>query len=314
MFFNFFCIIMFMYKNLLFILLFPLIVYAEVILPIPQQVAVDKEKANLGKKLFFDPMLSKDGTISCANCHNLQDGGDDNLQFSIGINGQKGSVNAPTVFNSIYNFRQFWDGRAKDLKEQAAGPIENPIEMGNTFKNLIPVLKKSHYKVRFDAIYKKGITKDTITDAIAEYEKTLITPDAPFDLYLKGDGNAITNNQKDGYALFKSKGCITCHHGINIGGNLYNNFGVVNDAKSSNLGRYNVTHKERDKYFFKVPSLRNIAKTAPYFHDGRTQSLHEAVKIMSKYQLGRKITDDEADKIVSFLKSLDGKIPKNIEP
>ena len=292
----------------------PLLFASEPIEPLPQYVKVDARKAALGKKLFFDTMLSRDNTISCATCHNLKEGGDDNLRFSFGINGQEGNINAPTVYNAVFNFRQFWDGRAADLQDQAAGPVENPVEMGFTFKELIKRLQKSSYKKEFDTIYKDGITKENITDAIAEYEKTLITPNAPFDRYLRGDKKAITQEQKEGYELFKAKGCISCHHGINIGGNLYNKFGIFEDSNSSNLGKYNLTHKERDKHYFKVPSLRNIAKTAPYFHDGRTSDLDRAVYIMAKYQLGRKITPQEVAKIVAFLHSLNGELPKDIEP
>ena len=287
---------------------------SEPITPLPQQIHVNQEKAELGRKLFFDPILSHDGTISCATCHDLQHGGDDGLQFSFGIQGQKGSVNAPTVFNAVFNFRQFWDGRAKNLQEQAAGPIENPVEMGSSFEEVIPKLKNSKYKELFDAIYDDGITKQTITDAIAEYEKTLITQNSRFDKYLRGNKNALTQKEKEGYELFKSKGCVSCHHGENIGSNLYNKFGIFNDSDSEWLGRYNITHKERDKFFFKVPSLRNIARTAPYFHDGRTDDLEEAVKVMSQYQLGRHITKEEISKITAFLRSLNGELPKNIEP
>lgn len=288
----------------LFLSLCSVVIAQKPIEPIPLHIDVNPKKASLGKALFFDPILSRDGTVSCANCHNLADGGDDGMVVSIGINGHKGSVNAPTVLNAVFNFRQFWDGRAANLQEQAAGPIENPVEMGNTFANLIATLNKTPYKQKFAAIYHKGITQETITDAIAEYEKTLITPNAPFDKYLRGEKDALTPQQIKGYELFQTKGCISCHHGVNIGGNMYNRFGVYEDAKTTNLGRYNVTHKERDKYFFKVPTLRNIAKTAPYFHDGRTYSLKEAVLMMAQYQLGRKITPEEVDAIVAFLHSL----------
>ena len=303
-------------KKITFLIIFSqLVLFAsELIEPIPESLHVNTKKAALGKKLFFDTILSKDKTENCASCHDLKNGGDDGLKFSFGINGQEGSVNAPTLYNAVFNFRQFWDGRAKDLQTQAEGPIENPVEMAHSFKKLVPILKKTSYKAKFNAIYKNGITKENITNAIAEYEKTLITPNAPFDLYLKGQKDAISEEQKEGYELFKAKGCITCHHGVNIGGNMYSKFGVFQDAKSNNLGRYNVTHKERDKYYFKVPSLRNITKTAPYFHDGRTYDLREAVLDMAKYQLGRKITNKEIDKIITFLTSLNGEIPKNIEP
>ena len=293
-----------------FVVLFCLL-YAEPITPIPKSIEYDIQKAKLGRELFFDTLLSADGTISCATCHDIMNGGDDGNKFSFGIDGKMGDINSPTVLNAVFNFRQFWNGMAKDLQEQASGPIENPIEMGNNFKNLIAKLKKTPYKTKFDSIYKDGITKQNITNAIAEYEKTLITPNAPFDRYLRGDDNAITKKQKDGYFLFKDKGCIACHHGINIGGNLYNKFGVVERVDSKRLGRYEVTHNERDKYYFKVPTLRNIALTSPYLHDGRYETLDEVVKFMARYQLGKVITQDEIDKIVAFLNSLTAPVPQS---
>jgi len=299
------------------VLLFFYVTYVtanEPITPLPQSVKVNQTKAKLGQALFFDPILSHDDTISCATCHNLQNGGDNGIKFSFGIKGQEGSINAPTVYNAVFNFRQDWDGKAKDLQEQALGPIENPVEMGSTFKEVIQKLKKSKYKKLFDAIYNDGITKENITDAIAEYEKTLITPNSRFDKYLRGNKNVLTKDEKEGYGLFKSKGCISCHNGVNIGGNLYNKFGIFQETGSKWLGRYNVTHRERDKFFFKVPSLRNIARTAPYFHDGRTYDLKKAVETMSQYQLGRHITKEEIAKIFAFLQSLNGELPKNIEP
>lgn len=282
---------------------------AEAITPLPLNPEYDISKAALGKELFFDPLLSKDGTVSCASCHDLQNGGDDGLKVSVGINGNLGNINAPTVYNAANNFRQFWDGRAKDLAEQAMGPIENPVEMGNSFENLIETLRKTPYDKTFDTLYGDGITKANIVDAIAEFEKALITPNAPFDRYLRGDEEALTPDQHEGYALFKSKGCISCHHGVNVGGNLYNKFGVVEDTNSTHLGRYNVTKRERDKYFFKVPTLRNIEHTAPYFHDGSAKTLEDAVKVMASYQLGRYLSEDELNKIVAFLHTLSGEIP-----
>lgn len=278
--------------------------------PIPEKINVNASKAKLGKELFFDPRLSKDGTISCANCHQLANGGDDNLPVSIGIKGQHGTRNAPTVFNAVFNRYQFWDGRAKNLQEQVVVPIENPLEMGNKLTNLVKTLQKTNYQEKFKKIYQDGITTDNLLNAIAEYEKTLITPNAPFDRFLNGDKTAITQKQKAGYELFKSKGCIACHNGMNIGGNSFNTFGIFTKSTSPDLGRYHITNKEQDKHRFKVPSLRNVAKTAPYFHDGRTYELAEAVRTMAKYQLGRKITDDEVNKIVAFLESLSGELPK----
>ena len=282
--------------------------------PLPQTVEVNQNKAVLGEKLFFDPQLSKDGTVSCATCHDLNKGGDDGLQFSIGIGGKKGNINAPTVYNAVFNFRQFWDGRAEDLKAQVFGPIENPVEMGHTMAQAVDKLKKNPmYLSKFTSIYPDGITQDNVADVIAEYEKTLITPNAPFDRYLRGEKDAISKDAKEGYGLFKSKGCIVCHNGINVGGNFYNKFGIFKDANSSALGRYNVTKREEDKFVFKVPSLRNVALTAPYMHDGRTASLKEAIEIMSEHQLGRYITEEEVRKIALFLKSLTGEIPQSVK-
>lgn len=303
-----------MIKYFLIVLFFQsIIISSELITPIPQHISVDHEKMELGKKLYFDTVLSKDNSVSCATCHQLESGGDDNMKVSLGIDAQSGSINAPTVYNAVFNFRQFWDGRAKDLQEQALGPIQNPIEMGHNFDLLIPILQKTQYKQMFEKLYTDGITAQNIANAIAEYEKTLITPNAPFDRYLRGEDDALSEYEKEGYSLFKAKGCIACHHGVNIGGNTYNKFGIFHDANSSSLGRFNVTGLQRDKYFFKVPSLRNIEKTAPYFHDGRTDDLYTTVEIMAQYQLGRKITSQEIKKIVAFLKSLNGELPQGVE-
>ena len=185
--------------------------------------------------------------------------------------------------------------------------------MGNTFENLIQTLNKTSYKKKFNTIYNDGITKENIVDAIAEFEKTLTTPNSPFDKYLLGEQNAISQEEIDGYTIFKTKGCIACHHGVNVGGNLYNKFGVMKDIKSKRLGRFEVTQNEADKHFFKVPSLRNVAKTAPYLHDGRYSKLEDVVKFMSHYQLGRTISDEEVKKIISFLRSLSGEIPEGIK-
>jgi len=287
------------------------ILFSEPIKPIPNEVKVDAKKVQLGKKLFFDPILSKDGTISCATCHDLQNGGDDGLKFSFGIKGQKGNINSPTVYNAVFNFRQFWDGRAKDLKEQAVGPIENPVEMGHTMAAAVETLHQSKmYFKDFNAVYQDGITQDNIADAIAEFEKALITPNSPFDRYLKGDKEAIDQKAKNGYLLFKSKGCILCHHGVNVGGNFYNKFGIYEDAGTEHLGRYDITKREEDKHVFKVPSLRNIALTAPYMHDGRATTLKDAVELMTKYQLGRYMELGDTEAIVAFLESLTGELPE----
>ncbi len=287
------------------------LLFSGPIKPIPTEMKVDTKKVQLGKKLFFDPILSRDGTISCASCHDLQNGGDDGMKFSKGIDGQMGDINSPTIYNAVFNFRQFWDGRAKDLQEQVFGPIENPVEMGHSMDLTVKVLKKdSAYIKAFEMIYSDGITHENVADAIAEFEKVLITPNSPFDKYLKGDKEAIGKKAKKGYALFESKGCILCHHGVNVGGNFYNKFGIYKDANSTNLGRYNITKREEDRAVFKVPSLRNVALTSPYMHDGRTDTLKKAVTLMTQYQLGRHMEEGEIDAIVAFLQSLTGEIPE----
>lgn len=297
-------------KHFIYIVLFFSLSYSEPITPIPLEISTDNKKVSLGKKLFFDTILSKDNTISCASCHKMEMGGADGLQFSFGVDGQIGNIHTPTVFNSIFNFVQFWDGRAKTLQEQAIGPIENPIEMAHNLDEIVKILKSTQYNKLFKEIYKDGVTKYNITDAIAEFEKSLITPNSPFDKFLRGDKNAITQNQKDGYELFKSQGCMSCHHGVNVGGNLYAKFGVMDKVKSSSKGRFDVTKNEYDKYFFKVPTLRNIELTSPYLHDGRIEKLEDVVKFMSHFQLGKSLNENEVSKITDFLKSLTGEIPK----
>lgn len=288
----------------------------ELIKPIEEQ-PINLKKALLGKKLFFETKLSKDNTISCASCHNISEGGDDNMKVSEGIGGQKGTLNAPTVLNSKYNFVQFWDGRAKNLKEQASGPIHNPIEMGSTLEEVVEKLRKEQdYLNRFHDVYGETIKAEYIVDAIAEFEKALTTPDSPFDLYLKGDEKALSDEAKDGYYLFKSYGCVSCHNGVNMGGNLFQKMGILKPPKYRDekyLGRYNVTKDEDDKYYFKVPTLRNIAKTAPYFHNGEAKTLKDAIEIMLEYQLGIRPSTENVDKILRFLESLNGKTPAIME-
>ena len=286
----------------------------EPIEPIALHIELDAKKVALGNRLFHDPRLSADNSISCATCHSLQTGGVDRLSHSVGINGAVGLVNSPTVFNSGFNFSQFWDGRADSLEDQIDGPTHNPLEMGSNWAEIVSKLKSSpDYVAEFDALYADGIAPDNIKDAIATFERSLYTPNSRFDQYLRGDSNAITEEEKEGYALFKQNGCISCHQGVNVGGNIYQKFGILGDyfadrgnLTEADLGRFNVTGQEVDRHFFKVPSLRNVALTPPYFHDGSTQTLEEAVGIMAKYQLGRTISEEEIDLIVKFLHTLTG--------
>ena len=296
-------------KSIFLVLIFVIDIFAIELRPIPKDIKINMKIAKLGKKLFFDKNLSLDGTLSCNSCHNLSDNGASKTKYTKGVNGTYGKFNVPTVYNSIYNFRQFWDGRAKDLIDQAIQPITNPIEMGNTIKNVLKYLKNSKkYMELFSIAFNDKITKKNIAISIAEFEKYLITPNSAFDKYLRGDKSALNINTIRGYKLFQEKGCISCHNGMNIGGNLYNKLGIYNQINSVELGRYNITHKDKDKYVFKVPSLRNVALTAPYMHDGRAKTLKDAINIMSKYQLGDILDNKEINYIIAFLKSLSGEM------
>ncbi|GIU07591.1 MULTISPECIES: cytochrome-c peroxidase [unclassified Shewanella] len=285
---------------------------------IPAAVITNPEKVELGKMLFFEPRLSKSGFISCNSCHNLSTGGVDALPTSIGHNWQEGPINSPTVLNAEYGLAQFWDGRAKDLKEQAAGPIANPKEMGFSHELAVDTVRSMPaYQARFEKVYdSKKISIDMITDAIAEFEKTLVTPNAPFDLYLQGDKAAISEQAKAGYQLFKDKGCVSCHNGPAVGGTMYMKMGLVKPFHTNNpaTGRKGVTGKEADKFVFKVPTLRNIELTYPYFHDGSVWELEEAVNTMADIQLGQKLSDKEVKEMVAFLNSLTGEQPQIVLP
>lgn len=290
----------------------PILVFGQQLVhPLPK-VEFDKQKAALGERLFLDPSLSKDSTVSCASCHNLAGYGVDNKEFSLGVGGAKGGVNSPSVYNAVFNYVQFWDGRAKTLKEQAKGPLVNKLEMGNTEKGVVAAVEKNRfYASEFKKIYKDGITFDNIADSIAEFEKTLITYNSKFDRYLSGDKKALNQNEQEGFRLFKSKGCISCHNGVNLGGNMFQKLGVTIEYKDpkNNLGRYNVTKNEGDKYMYKVPSLRNVDMTAPYFHNGLVGTLRDAILLMGEHQLGIGFSKKEVDKIEAFLKTLTGERP-----
>lgn len=290
----------------------------EPIQPIPMSYDWDSAKIELGKKLFFEPRLSRSGWISCNSCHNLSTGGADNLPTSIGHKWLFGPINSPTVLNARFNLAQFWDGRANDLREQAKGPVANPMEMASNHELAVNVLQSIPAYVQwFKEVYRdEKITIDNIADAIAAFEETLTTPNSRFDWWLKDYDDKITDAEKDGYALFKDKGCIVCHNGFGVGGNSFQKFGIAKpyDKDTQTLGRYNVTKDEKDKYVFKVPLLRNIELTAPYFHDANTWSLSEAVNTMAEYQLGVTLADDETNRIVAFLKTLTGDQPSIIFP
>ncbi|MCP4993159.1 MAG: cytochrome-c peroxidase [Gammaproteobacteria bacterium] len=287
----------------------------------PLQLApeLSKKKVALGDRLFHDPRLSGNDTISCANCHNLASGGADHRSGSIGIDGKVGNIKAPTVFNSGNSFVQFWDGRVVTLEDQVDGPVQNPLEMGSTWPQVIEKLTSDpEISTLFRDIYRDGITADNIKDAIATFERSLVTVNSRFDRWLRGESTALTEQELKGYQLFKSYGCASCHQGRNVGGNMYGIMGAMGDYFSdrqfpplskADRGRFNVTGREEDRYMFKVPSLRLAVLNPPYFHDGSAEDLEDAVKIMGRYQLGRDIPDQDVALIIAFLHTLVGEHP-----
>lgn len=285
----------------------------EPIQPLPLEVNdIDMNKAKLGLLLFNETSLSKDGTVSCNSCHDLSLGGADSRKVSIGIEKKKGNIQSPTVLNARYNFKQFWNGRANSLKEQADGPLHNPVEMAMTRKKVESFLNHSdlYTKLFYDIYHEKPITYEQAIDAIVEFENTLITPNSRFDqfLYQKIE---LSDDEASGYRLFKTMGCITCHNGINIGGNSFQKYGLMIPIphEMNTPDRYAITKNERDKNMFKVPTLRNIEYTAPYFHDASSKTLVEAVKKMGYVNLGIALNEDEVRQLVAFLKSLSGEKP-----
>jgi len=295
---------------------------AEAIQPVPSSVPTDSAKVDLGKRMYNDTRLSHDGTISCATCHVLEEGGADyeDERTSEGIYGQLGGVNAPTVYNSVFNVQQFWNGRAADLQEQAAGPPTNPVEMGCAdWDEIVSRLSEDKALVEeFNALYPgEGLTQATVTGAIAEFEKTLLTPDCPFDLYLKGDKTALSAEELAGYDAFKKNACATCHTGVILGGKSFELLGIFGDYfahrdaaiqyNSDDDGLKGFTGNDSDLHKFKVPGLRNVALTAPYFHDGSYTTMEDAVRAMAKYELGKELPQSEVSAIVTFMKTLTGK-------
>lgn len=281
------------------------------------------EKLALGGMLYFDPRLSASHAISCASCHAIGLGGADNQSTSIGHRWQRGGRNAPTVFNAQYNLAQFWDGRAKDLFEQAGGPMVNPVEMASPQEHIAEQIKSlPAYGAYFAKAFPGGddpVTLDNVQKAIAVFEATLTTPNAPFDKYLRGNNNALDAQQKEGLRLFMGKGCSACHNGVNVGGGRYAKFGVVSSPGDKlrppgDLGRFAITKDDADRYVFKVPTLRNITLTAPYFHTGQVWDLNQAITIMGKAQLGADLTPDQTAKIAAFLGSLTGETPRVVIP
>lgn len=287
---------------------------------IPRIKPTDDERAKilLGEALFHDVRLSKDNSISCASCHDVKTGYGDagDMAHSLpGVNGEHIAINVQTILNVAYNGSFFWDGRAATLEDQIDGPVHRAEEMGSNWPEILTKLKDDGiYKAQFHKIYGAPMSEASIKDAIASYERFMVTPNAPFDRYLDGDKTAISEQAQEGYALFVKYGCVSCHQGKNIGGNIYQRLGVVkpyykeDTISEVNYGRYNVTKNDRDKYVFRVPSLRNVAQTPPYMHDGSAKTLSDAVKVMALHQLGRRLSDEEINSIVAFLETLTGEV------
>jgi cytochrome c peroxidase len=282
--------------------------------PVPAPAGLDGRKVALGGRLFRDPVLSHDGTLACATCHDLRKGGADGRVHPLGSGGRVGRVNAPTVFNSSLNFRQFWDGRAASLEDQIDGPVNSPLELASGWDEILGKLRRDpDYPARFAAVYPDGLQVRHVKDAITTFERSLLTPNSRFDRFLRGDRQALSEAEQAGYRLFTAYGCVACHQGAGMGGNMFAQFGVMEDyfagrenPTEADLGRFQVTHRESDRHVFKVPSLRNVALTGPYFHDGSGKNLRMAVGVMARFQLGRRLSADEADRIAKFLEALTG--------
>lgn len=295
--------------------------WGEPIRPLPP--APDKFAADvlLGRQLFHDRRLSGDNSISCSSCHQISEGGDDGLSVSVGIGGLLGVLNAPTVLNSGLSVAQFWDGRAGSLESQVQSPVHNPAEMGSSWTEVIPKLSAdAALRDEFRKVYGQAIKPELIVSAIAAYERALTTPDSPFDQYLLGDEGAISVNARGGYELFKNIGCVSCHQGRSVGANMFQNFGILQDFEVQfpadtvvHYGRLNVTEHPEDRHRFKVPGLRNVELTAPYFHDGSSDTLEQAIEVMAAFQLGESLSKKEIGDLKAFLVSLTGVVPEALK-
>ncbi len=287
----------------------------EPLQPVAKPRALNHDKVALGRKLFQDKRLSPGGDVSCDTCHTLNRGGVDGESHAIAGDASRGQINTPSIYNSANNFRWYWDGRATTLEAQVDESVTSLTELGGEWHEVLSALTSiSEYQPLFSQLYPSNrIQKEHVIDALVEFERSLVTPNAAFDRFLFGDEQALSIEQRNGYQLFKSYGCIACHQGGNVGGNMFQLFGVMGDffadrkvILEADLGRFNVTNHEDDKYRFRVPSLRNVALTAPYFHDGSAATLEQAVMVMATFQLGRPIPLDDAQLIVKFLHSLSG--------
>lgn len=285
----------------------------EPIKPLANDLKFDARKVELGRRLFSDTRFAQDNSVACVSCHDFSRGGADPRPRSIGNGGAVGPVNSPSVFNSGFNFRQLWSGASSSLEDQIDRVIKNPKVFNTTWEQVLDKLgKDSRLAADFKAAYPEGLTDKSVKDSIATFERSLITH-SRFDRYLRGEANAITADELAGYQKFKNYGCVACHQGMNVGGNMFQVFGAMDDyfrdrgdIKDPDLGRFNVTKRESDRHVFKVPSLRNVELTAPYFHDGSAKTLEEAVEVMFRYQLGRRAPAGDKALIVKFLRSLTG--------
>ncbi|WP_314385386.1 MULTISPECIES: cytochrome-c peroxidase [Pseudomonas] len=286
----------------------------EALKPLPATPVLDASRVELGRRLFNETRLSINNTLSCASCHHLDKGGADDKPFSPGFDGKPVALNTPTVFNASLNFKQFWNARVDTLEAQIQQVVTSPVEMGNDWQTVVATLTAApEYQRAFTQVYPDGITAANVQNALATYERTLLTPNSRFDQYLLGNTDILSYDEKQGYLRFKEYGCIACHQGVNIGGNMYQKFGVMGDyfkargnPIEADLGRYLVTLDEEDRHVFKVPSLRNVAVTAPYFHDSSAKTLEDAIDVMFKYQLGRTPSADDKALISLFLRTLTG--------
>ncbi|WP_420472930.1 cytochrome-c peroxidase [Noviherbaspirillum sp. ST9] len=293
----------------------------EPIRPLPEKADTDPARVALGKRLFFDTRFSRDNKVSCASCHDFAKGGADGRVRSPGVDGRTGPANSPTVLNARFNFRQLWNGKAHSLEDQVDMAIANPNVFDSSWDHVLGKLGKDASLVTdFKNAYREGLNRRNVVDALVTFERSLVTP-SRFDAYLRGKADAISPEEKLGYARFKSYGCVACHQGVNVGGNMFQVFGAVRPylgqdgaLQEYDLGRFHVTGRESDKFVFKVPSLRNVALTAPYFHNGSARTLEDAVDVMIKYQLGRTAPQEDKALIVKFLHTLTGTLPAHAQP
>ena len=289
------------------------------ILPVPEAPKEHPAKVKLGDQLFHDQRLSSDNTISCASCHDLAHNGADRRPFSVGVGGALGRIRAPSVYNSELNHVQFWDGSARDLESQVDGPVHEPVEMASNWDEIIAKLNQdADIQAQFSALFPDGITPDNIRNVLASFQRTLMLTNAPFDRWLAGDETAINAQEQRGYEKFRDFGCISCHQGANVGGNMFARMGSLENyfaqkgeaITQADLGRFNVTGQEHHRYVFKVPGLRTASLNSFFFHDSSADTLEDAIVTMARFQLGRELAEADVKEIAAFIRSLTGEHPR----